>query len=78
MGNETRDFFIISIGVVFGAIIGGFIAAMLGVIVSALIVAVTHSGEGMTDAGGLIILAIPFGWIAGGLFGLKMSKRYLS
>lgn len=75
---KHATFSIVSIGVVFGAIIGGFIAAMLGVIVSALIVAVTHSGEGLTDAGGLIILAIPFGWIAGGLFGLKMSKRYLS
>lgn len=76
--DDMRDFLLITMGTIFGAIAGAFIAAILGVALTVLILAITRSGEGPMEAGGLAIMAIPFGLVAGGFFGFNRTTKYLS
>ena len=65
------------VALVIGALIGGFVARVLGMILLvAAMQAIGGSGDGATGIGGLVILAIPFGALAGAIVGFRLSRRF--
>lgn len=64
------------VGFILGAIVGGFIAALLGLGLLLLVLTLTHtSGDQATGMGGLIVLVVPLGLIIGGGFGCIQGMK---
>jgi hypothetical protein len=74
-GSQNSDVFAEMVGCIVGALIGGFMAVIVGFLLLWILFKVQPPTGDVTGMGGIILLLLPFGLIGGAVYGVILVKE---